>query len=38
MVLGGHGHRGLFDLLHGYTISGVRHDLDIPIVAVRGGR
>ena len=37
MVLGGHGHRGLFDLLHGYTISGVRHNLDIPIVAVRGG-
>jgi manganese transport protein len=36
MVLGGHGHRGLFDLLHGYTISGVRHNLDIPIVAVRG--
>jgi hypothetical protein len=24
-------------LLHGYTISGVRHNLDIPIVAVRGG-
>jgi manganese transport protein len=37
MVLGGHGHRGLWDLLHGYTISGVRHGLDIPIVAVRGG-
>jgi manganese transport protein len=36
MVLGGHGHRGLLDLLHGYTISGVRHGLDIPIVAVRG--
>jgi manganese transport protein len=37
MVLGGHGHRGLLDLLHGNTISGVRHGLDIPIVAVRGG-
>jgi manganese transport protein len=36
MVLGGHGHRGLLDLLHGQTISGVRHHLDIPIVAVRG--
>ncbi len=37
MVLGGHGHRGLLHLLRGATISGVRHDLDIPIVAVRGG-
>jgi manganese transport protein len=36
MVLGGHGHRGLFDLMHGVTISGVRHKLDIPIVTVRG--
>lgn len=37
VVLGGHGHRGLADLLHGVTISGVRHDLNIPIIAVRGG-
>jgi manganese transport protein len=36
MVLGGHGHRGLFDLLHGQTITTVRHGLDIPVVAVRG--
>jgi manganese transport protein len=36
MVLGGHGHRGLGDLVHGVTISGVRHGLDVPIVAVRG--
>jgi manganese transport protein len=36
MVLGGHGHRGLFDLMHGVTISSVRHKLDIPIVTVRG--
>jgi manganese transport protein len=35
MVLGGHGHRGIFDLLHGVTISGVRHNLNIPIVAVK---
>jgi manganese transport protein len=35
MVLGGHGHRGLLDLFHGETITGVRHGLDIPIVAVR---
>ena len=36
MVLGGHGHRAIGDLLHGDTISGVRHDLSIPIIAVRG--
>ncbi len=36
VVLGGHGHRGLSDLLHGNTISGVRHGLDVPIIAVRG--
>jgi manganese transport protein len=36
MVLGGHGHRGLFDLMHGVTISGVRHKLTVPIVTVRG--
>jgi manganese transport protein len=36
MVLGGHGHRGLRDLLYGQTITTVRHGLDIPVVAVRG--
>jgi manganese transport protein len=36
MVLGGHGHRGLLDLVHGTTISGVRHGLSIPVVTVRG--
>ena len=36
MVLGGHGHRGLSDLLYGVTITGVRHKLDIPVVTVRG--
>ncbi len=25
MVMGGHGHRGLLDLLYGTTITGVRH-------------
>jgi manganese transport protein len=38
MVLGGHGHRGLLDLLYGQTISTVRHGLDIPVVAVKGDR
>ncbi|MEI8372957.1 MAG: Nramp family divalent metal transporter [Planctomycetota bacterium] len=35
MVLGGHGHSTLLDLLRGETISGVRHRLDIPVLAVR---
>jgi manganese transport protein len=35
MVLGGHGHNSLLDLLRGETISGVRHRLDIPVLAVR---
>ena len=33
-VLGGHGHRGLWDLLHGSTIEGVRHGVKVPILAV----
>ncbi len=36
MVVGGHGHRGLADLLRGETIGGVRHGLTVPILAVRG--
>jgi manganese transport protein len=36
VVLGGHGHKGLLDWLHGETITGVRHGLDVPILAVRG--
>jgi len=35
LVMGGHGHRGLGDMLHGETIQHVRHGLDIPILAVR---
>jgi manganese transport protein len=35
MVLGGHGHRGLWDVVHGATITSVRHGLDIPVVAVK---
>ena len=34
--MGGHGHRGLLDLVYGQTISTIRHDLKIPIVTVRG--
>jgi manganese transport protein len=35
LVVGGHGHRGVSDLVHGDTISGVRHDLKIPVLAIR---
>jgi manganese transport protein len=36
MVLGGHGHRGLQDIVHGTTITSVRHGLNIPVVTVKG--
>jgi manganese transport protein len=35
LVMGGHGHRRLGDLVHGETIQRVRHGLDIPILALR---
>jgi manganese transport protein len=35
LVVGGHGHRGLFDWLYGETITSIRHHLSIPIFAVR---
>jgi manganese transport protein len=35
LVMGGHGHRGLSDILFGATISPVRHELTIPMVIVR---
>ena len=35
LVLGGHGHRGVSDLLRGTTIDSVRHGLKIPVIAVR---
>jgi manganese transport protein len=35
VVMGGHGHRGLLDIVYGQTISGVRHGLKIPVVTVR---
>ncbi len=36
LVVGGHGHRLVSDLLRGQTIDRVRHALGIPILAVRG--
>jgi manganese transport protein len=35
LVVGGHGHRTLGDLVHGETIQRVRHGVGIPILAVR---
>jgi manganese transport protein len=36
MLVGGHGHRGIGDVVRGTTIDAVRHGLKIPILAVRG--
>ena len=35
LVMGGHGHRGLQDLLFGASISEVRHQLTIPVLVVQ---
>lgn len=35
IVTGGHGHKRLADVLRGETITAVRHDLGIPMLAVR---
>ncbi len=36
VVIGGHGHKRLGDLLRGETIATVRHGLGVPLLAVRG--
>jgi manganese transport protein len=35
LVMGGHGHRGLKDLIFGASISEVRHNLQIPVLVVQ---
>jgi manganese transport protein len=35
LLMAGHGHRGISDILFGSTISPVRHGLEIPIIIVR---
>jgi manganese transport protein len=35
LVMGGHGHRGLQDILFGASISEVRHKLEIPVLVVQ---
>ncbi len=34
LVIGGHGHRGLKDIIYGETISTVRHNVKCPVLAV----
>ena len=35
LVLGGHGHHRLADVVHGETIAAVRHNVNVPVLAVR---
>lgn len=35
LVMGGHGHRGISDLVFGSTVAPVRHNLNIPIIIIR---
>jgi len=35
LVMGGHGHRGIKDLLFGTSISQVRHELKIPVLVIQ---
>ncbi|HTP12149.1 MAG TPA: universal stress protein [Bacteroidota bacterium] len=35
LVMGGHGHRGLKDLVFGTSVSKVRHGLKIPVLVVQ---
>ena len=35
LVMGGHGHRGISDILFGSTVNPVRHQLEIPVIVVR---
>ena len=35
LVLGAHGHSGIFDFIHGQTIDSVRHQLNIPILIAK---
>jgi len=35
LVMGGHGHRGIKDVIFGTTISKVRHELKIPVLVVQ---
>jgi manganese transport protein len=34
LVVGGHGHRGVGDIVHGTTVEALRHRIDIPLLTV----
>jgi manganese transport protein len=34
LIMGGHGHRGVEDMVHGTTVNGVRHKLKIPVLVI----
>ncbi len=38
LVMGAHGHRGWRDIVFGTTINAVRHEVDVPLMIVRGGK
>ncbi len=35
LIMGAHGHKGLFDFVYGQTIESVRHQLEIPVLIVK---
>ncbi len=35
LIMGGHGHRGVKDLIFGSTVAPVRHGLEIPVIIIR---
>lgn len=36
VIMGAHGHKGIQDIIYGATINGVRHDLNVPLLIVKG--
>ncbi len=36
VIMGAHGHKGIEDIIFGATINGVRHDVDVPLLIVKG--
>ncbi len=35
LIMGAHGHKGVFDFIYGHTIDAVRHQLNIPVLIVK---
>jgi manganese transport protein len=35
LVMGAHGHKGIYDLIFGSTVDAVRHKVDIPVLVVK---